>query len=178
MKKCRKCGKEKPLDEFHRRKTSKDGRAYECKSCMAVRRRRHYHVNETVETRKLCRERNKEKRNAYDRRWRAENKDKVLAYRKTEVYKAARVRVSHSRRSRVSERIDRASWENRLDYYGGKCVYCNTENDITIEHRIPISRGGTNLPANLVPACKSCNCKKGTKTETEFKLFLSQEQSV
>ena len=37
-----------------------------------------------------------------------------------------------------------------------------------IEHKTPISRGGTNDPANLCLACKTCNRLKGTKTEEEF----------
>jgi hypothetical protein len=37
------------------------------------------------------------------------------------------------------------------------------------EHKIPLSRGGTNEYANLAVACQYCNCSKGNKTEEEFK---------
>jgi 5-methylcytosine-specific restriction endonuclease McrA len=41
-------------------------------------------------------------------------------------------------------------------------------NHPVVEHRVPIVRGGTNDPSNLVIACHACNHKKGTRTEEEF----------
>jgi 5-methylcytosine-specific restriction endonuclease McrA len=38
----------------------------------------------------------------------------------------------------------------------------------TLEHKIPLSRGGTNNKRNLAVACNTCNCKKGTKTNIEY----------
>jgi len=37
------------------------------------------------------------------------------------------------------------------------------------EHKIPLSRGGTNKYNNLAIACQKCNCRKHTKTETEYR---------
>ena len=88
--------------------------------------------------------------------------------------------IQERRRARKANAVGDCShekWLNRLMYYGGKCVYCGTSDKITMEHRIPLSRGGTNWPSNIVPACHSCNCRKNTKTETEFKLLLSQEHA-
>lgn len=57
----------------------------------------------------------------------------------------------------------------RFDYYGNRCIYCGDQDTkLTIEHLIPLSRGGTNWPSNLAPSCKSCNCKKHTKTHKEY----------
>lgn len=36
------------------------------------------------------------------------------------------------------------------------------------EHQIPLSRGGSNWPSNLVPACDNCNKSKKDKTPAEF----------
>ena len=51
-----------------------------------------------------------------------------------------------------------------------KCQYCgnifSTEN-LTVDHLIPKSRGGTNTWKNLVAACKKCNQKKGCRTPQE-----------
>ncbi len=38
-----------------------------------------------------------------------------------------------------------------------------------LEHKNPLSRGGTNEYNNLAIACQKCNCKKHTKTEEEYK---------
>lgn len=46
----------------------------------------------------------------------------------------------------------------------GKCVYCGSTQNLTIDHVIPRSRGGSNEWNNLVIACRECNHKKGHKT--------------
>lgn len=38
-----------------------------------------------------------------------------------------------------------------------------------LEHKIPLSRGGTNIKDNLDIACQKCNNKKYNKTEIEYK---------
>jgi 5-methylcytosine-specific restriction endonuclease McrA len=37
-----------------------------------------------------------------------------------------------------------------------------------VDHRIPLSRGGSAWPANLVPACKPCNCSKNNMPYREW----------
>lgn len=47
-----------------------------------------------------------------------------------------------------------------------RCVYCCEDlhgahpADITLDHIVPDSDGGTNEPSNLVTACRSCNCSR------------------
>ena len=62
-----------------------------------------------------------------------------------------------------------AEWREKLDLLGGCCVYCGRD-DVPIhrDHKVPLVRGGTNDIANIVPACASCNSKKGTRTAAEF----------
>ena len=43
-----------------------------------------------------------------------------------------------------------------LDY----CVYCGSTDNLTTDHIIPIDKGGTQDPKNLIRACKSCNSAK------------------
>jgi len=64
----------------------------------------------------------------------------------------------------------------RFDYFDNECRYCSkdlSEEVTTIDHMIPLSRGGTNWPSNLVPACASCNSRKGDKTYFEFCKYLA-----
>ena len=57
--------------------------------------------------------------------------------------------------------------EARLEYYGYGCAYCPGPYE-HIDHVIPLSKGGTGWPANLVPACKSCNLSKAMKNVWEW----------
>ena len=50
-----------------------------------------------------------------------------------------------------------------MQKYGGKCQYCGSEENLSIDHDIPISKGGTNSRDNFVLACRSCNSKKGNR---------------
>ena len=56
----------------------------------------------------------------------------------------------------------------------GKCHYCKVvltaDESWHVEHKLPRSKGGTDLPSNLVASCPQCNRKKGRKTADEFML--------
>lgn len=45
---------------------------------------------------------------------------------------------------------------------GKKCVYCGSENELTIDHIFSKKKGGKDDADNLVCACKSCNSSKGS----------------
>ena len=65
-----------------------------------------------------------------------------------------------------------------FDLQGGQCYYCAREMSTvrpprsrcaaTFDHRIPISRGGSNRIYNGCLACKECNARKADRTEAEF----------
>jgi 5-methylcytosine-specific restriction endonuclease McrA len=56
---------------------------------------------------------------------------------------------------------------------GYRCQYCGTKtHELTIDHIIPKSRGGSDSWENLVSACKVCNNKKGNQTPEEAKMVL------
>jgi 5-methylcytosine-specific restriction endonuclease McrA len=64
---------------------------------------------------------------------------------------------------------------NRARIYkrdGYKCVYCGSNKNLTIDHVLPKSRGGTNRWTNLVTCCGSCNRKKGDKTPYESNMSM------
>lgn len=51
----------------------------------------------------------------------------------------------------------------------GKCFYCQIRlSKFHVDHKTPLSRGGSNDPENIVCACISCNLSKGARTEKEF----------
>ena len=54
---------------------------------------------------------------------------------------------------------------------GRRCVYCGRGLGLehaTLDHVIPLSRGGSHDPGNLVAACQPCNQRKGALLPTEF----------
>lgn len=61
---------------------------------------------------------------------------------------------------------------------GGKCVYCGSNENLTIDHVLPKSRGGRTTWDNVVTACNPCNNKKDNKSldEVGFKLKLQPKQ--
>jgi hypothetical protein len=44
---------------------------------------------------------------------------------------------------------------------GSRCQYCGSTDNLTLDHVIPKSRGGSSNWDNLITACKTCNSKKG-----------------
>ncbi len=51
-------------------------------------------------------------------------------------------------------------WQSVLVRFGGRCAYCGSPNANTMDHVVPISKGGLHTLLNVVPACKSCNSSK------------------
>lgn len=49
-----------------------------------------------------------------------------------------------------------------------ECQYCGAHDDLTIDHIVPLTQGGTNEDDNLITACVSCNSYKGTLTLEEL----------
>lgn len=54
------------------------------------------------------------------------------------------------------------------------CKYCGATKHLTIDHVIPVSRGGQNTWKNLVTCCFQCNNKKGNKTPEEAGMELTE----
>ena len=67
-------------------------------------------------------------------------------------------------------------WKAKLIEYDYRCAYCGEIllDDITADHVIPVSRGGSNIIDNIVPACRWCNSHKSTKTANEYKEYLKR----
>lgn len=55
-----------------------------------------------------------------------------------------------------------------------RCAYCGHElhhqdpADVTLDHVVPLARGGTNEASNLVCACRSCNSARQDKPVREY----------
>ena len=54
------------------------------------------------------------------------------------------------------------------------CQYCGAKGDLTFDHVLPRSRGGTTSWTNVVAACSPCNLRKGSKTLKQSGMHLSR----
>ena len=61
---------------------------------------------------------------------------------------------------------------------GHECVYCGSSRNLTLDHVIPKSRGGTNNWTNLVTSCQKCNLKKADRTPEEARMKMKQKPFV
>ena len=48
----------------------------------------------------------------------------------------------------------------RFGLFGHVCAYCGASGELHVDHFIPIAKGGSHAPENIVPACPSCNRRK------------------
>ena len=59
----------------------------------------------------------------------------------------------------------------------GKCHYCGRATppqELTMDHIVPIIRGGKSTKGNIVPACKECNTKKKYALPIEWEEYLKR----
>ena len=59
----------------------------------------------------------------------------------------------------------------RYRVLGVPCATCHErgtpDNPITAHHVVPVSEGGTDVPENYQPLCRSCNSREGSRRGTE-----------
>ena len=76
-----------------------------------------------------------------------------------------------ARERRKAQELRQGSWwKQRLGE--GVCYHCENKfkpDELTMDHLIPIVRGGKSDKNNCVPSCKDCNTKKGYKTRAKQK---------
>ncbi len=72
--------------------------------------------------------------------------------------------------------ISQLEVDNLLNNNNNQCFYCKIfvkrGINLHLDHKVPLSRGGSHHINNLVPSCASCNLRKSTKTAEEF-LFIT-----
>jgi 5-methylcytosine-specific restriction endonuclease McrA len=113
----------------------------------------------------------REKNNARGRKYRAQQRVKPLL--------ALRALKAEQNRKNAPGTCSPAQLQARIDYYGKLCYVCFAPYQ-AIDHVIPITKGGSNWPANLRPICKSCNSRKNNRwpitiTELRQHTFASRE---
>lgn len=86
------------------------------------------------------------------------------SYERVKRYREKRAASGLVQQVQIPKAVRQAVFEN--DEYS--CVYCQSSQDLTIDHKVPESRGGSHTADNLCTACRACNAKKRDLTQQEF----------
>jgi 5-methylcytosine-specific restriction endonuclease McrA len=84
------------------------------------------------------------------------------------------------RRERAKARELRQSqwWKRRLAK--GICHWCGrsfTASELTMDHIVPMARGGLSTKGNVVPCCKECNNQKKQLLPMEWEAYLESRRA-
>jgi len=105
----------------------------------------------------------KQRKSEWSKKDRKENPEK---------HKALDANNRFLRKSRLAGtpgRLSASIVKKQLQLQDGKCWWCGCALiEYHVDHVIPISKGGTNTPQNIVCACPSCNLRKHAKLPHEF----------
>lgn len=186
MRECQKCKVSQPEAEFNKSSARKDGLQAWCKACMreagrqyqrrhAERRRAkdraRYWANpeRAKEEAKRYYEANAEARRVYAAQYRATNPEKAKASQRKyrESHPEQHIAQEHLRRARRTgvQIVETVMPNVVFERDGGICGICREvvfEQDRTIDHIIPISKGGEHSYANTQLAHRRCNEVKHT----------------
>lgn len=68
-------------------------------------------------------------------------------------------------------------WQRKINT--GTCYYCGRQHspkELTMDHIVPLGRGGRSVKGNVVPACKECNNRKKTLLPMEWEEYMATLQ--
>lgn len=145
---CTNCEHPNDIESFWVRSANRNGLSSWCKDCM---------YSHTSKYNKVHRDEMRER----ERRYREANRDKFQ--------KKWRRRYAREQNCKTFRFLD-SDWHKLLLQYDYRCFYCQSiDYELTLDHKIPISRGGDHSIGNAIPACRSCNASKGNLTPIEFR---------
>ena len=94
---------------------------------------------------------------------------KQAKYKFDEEYRAAEIIRCHKRRELTTEAsMAPLEWLSIVEQFSSACAYCGSEHNLTMDHIVPVSKGGRTTPDNVIPACSSCNSSKQAQDIVEW----------
>lgn len=162
---CASCSSIKPFAEFMADKRRKNDIGCYCLDCnrakTAVRARAYYHRHREKVRAKDNARRKTDKHREWDRNNRQRPEVKAIARVRDQI-RVARLRSQGGD-------FSRQDWNNVLVLFANACAYCGLRDcRLTVEHLVPVSKGGKTVRGNIVPACYSCNASKQDKGLYDF----------
>ena len=126
-----------------------------------------------IEQRRAAHEANKTQENARSREWKRANKVKTAAI--TAAWKKQNYQqvLAHNSNYRARQYNAKGHYSQKdiaklLIKQNGICFCGFKFGPFHVDHKVPLSRGGSNDRRNLQLLCSPCNLSKGTKTMTEW----------
>ncbi len=172
--------------EANREAIREKQRDYYVKNRDTILAKKHTYYIENKEERqeygRKWREANRELMRESVRAWREENseyhREQKRLYRQTPEGKEAERRSKNKRRAAIAQveaTLTAQEWSDILERFESRCAYCGVEPDvITMDHVVPLSRGGAHAADNVVPACRECNFRKHAYTPQEAGMEVLQ----
>ena len=174
-KRCTKCGEVKSLEEFHRRSDAQDGRHARCRDCASAYNRELYLSNLPPEQRRIAErppltpEERRERRRAYDARYRAEHPE--VGWRS--LY---RQRAKHYGHEPVVEAFTR---DDVIARWGDGCWHCPDGGFEELDHfPVSVADGGSHTLDNVRPACRRSNLQGVKGAELRRELIAERDQII
>ena len=113
-----------------------------------------------------------EKKRARDAEFSITEKGKTInkvarkRYMQTPKGKISRINAKARRRQLEGDgKITAKEWAGKLEEHNYTCNGCGAEENIEMDHIIPLSKGGKHHVDNTQPLCRSCNASKGDRLE-------------
>jgi len=142
-----------------------------------IRQRKEYHKKNREILNKKSRERYEKNKKRYLKTKRYYNKTHPL------VIKNAKMKYRNTKNGRMKNIIYCQKYRSNSEdirfsltpeeYFGlyerdKVCVYCGSDENLSLDHIVPVSKGGETIYDNLVVACQSCNSSKHNKNVEEW----------
>lgn len=161
-KKCTCCKQSLDIDCFTRSKALSDGLSIYCRKCKSLQQKaysksRADYIRSRAKGRKRTRVRD-DKTRASDRL-----RKERMQIACPEVLRAKYHKYYATKRKNGGS-FTAEEWKALCFQYGYKCLKCGQSVELTVDHVVPVSKGGTNDISNIQPLCLSCNSSKGAKT--------------
>lgn len=119
---------------------------------------------------KAYRVENRERNNLNKRIWRSLNPEAQRNQRRRDI--PAQRRSDAKRRiakKGTGARVTNADILEIKEIQSGCCAYCGSKDNMHLDHKVPLSRGGPHEEANLQWLCGQCNVRKGRLTDKEYR---------
>lgn len=172
---CTGCRKGKPVDQFYKDSSKKDGLTARCSDCTRTQSKKTHASRADVknERRREWYKDNKESESARAREWRANNLERAK-YSSREYYnthKGETMARTAKRRALVSGAYSDLpnNFMDALISFYECCLRCGTFSNLTHDHVVPLSIGGEHTFRNSQLLCGSCNSWKGNRSCADFR---------